>query len=121
MRQILPPKSKISETEKLVVEEIELNDGLDIANSFNEYFTNVASTLLENRPSPGIQQLVLQSQTPSRIFSLPIINERDMFKALSTVNHTKATGTDNIPAKAGRSSTYHVALVTSRPLLKCLR
>ncbi|KAL9982289.1 hypothetical protein ACROYT_G004315 [Oculina patagonica] len=89
LRQILPSKSKISGTKKLFVEEIELNGELDIANSCNEYFTNVASTLLENRPSPEIQQPVPQSQTPSQIFSLPIINEWDMFKALRTLNHTK--------------------------------
>lgn len=65
-------------TEKLVVEDIELYDKLDIVNSFNEYFTIVASTLLENRPSPGIQQPVPQSQTPSQIFSLPIIDEKDI-------------------------------------------
>jgi len=78
LRQILPAKSKIPGTEKLVVEDIELYDKLDIVNSFNEYFTIVASTLLENRPSPGIQQPVPQSQTPSQIFSLPIIDEKDI-------------------------------------------
>ena len=100
LRQILPSKTKISGTERLIVDEIELNDGLEIANSFNEYFTNVASTLLENISSPGIQQPVPQSQTPCKIFSLPTIIEWDMLKALSTMNHTKAIGIDNIPAKA---------------------
>ncbi|KAL9972915.1 hypothetical protein ACROYT_G019309 [Oculina patagonica] len=114
MRQILPSKSKLSGTEKLVVEEIELNDKLDIANSFNEYFTNVASTLLENRPTPCIQQPVPRSQTSSQIFSLPIINEWDMFKALSTMNHTKATGTDNIPAKALKIATPHINTVLAK-------
>ena len=114
LRQILLSKSKISGTEKLVVDEIELNDGLDIANSFNGYFTNVASTLFENRPSPGIQQPVPQSQTPSKIFSLPIINEWDMFKALSTTNHTKATGTDNIPAKALKIAAPHISIVLAK-------
>ena len=69
----------------------------------------------------GIQQPVSQSQTPSKIFSLPIIKE--WFKALSTMNHTKATGTDNIPAKALKIAAphisivlpYHTALVTTPP------
>ena len=108
---ILPSKSKISGTERLIVDEIELNDGLDIANSFNDYFTYIASTLLENRSSPGIQQPVPQSQTPSKIFSLPTINKWDMLIALSTMNQTIATGTDNIPAKALKIAAPHISII----------
>ena len=100
----------------MIVDEIELNDGLDIANSFNEYFTNVASTLLENRSSPGIQQPVPQSQTPCKIFSLPTINEWDMLIALSAMNQTKATGTDsiNIPAKALKITAPHISIIPAK-------
>ena len=98
----------------MIVDEIELNDELDIANSFNEYFRNVASTLLENRSSPGIQQPVPQSQTPSKIFSLPTINEWDMLKALSTMNQTKATGIDNIPAKALKIVAPHISMILAK-------
>ena len=93
-------KHNISEIKKLVVKGKELDDRQDIANSLNEYFTTVASSLLVEQP-PMANSLLSDSTSdaPETNFVFHLVSEEDVFKFLRTMDVTKATGADNIPTK----------------------
>ena len=68
--------------------------------TLNEYFTTVASSLLVDQP-PMANSLLpdLTSDAPETNFVFHLVSEEDVFKFLRTMDVTKATGVDNIPAK----------------------
>ena len=113
LRQILPTKSKRTEIEKLVVYGKELCDKQDIADSLNEYFTTIASSLLANRPSPDVQPSGLPN-TSSQVFEFHTLRETDVFKAFRTMDPTKATGADKIPAKALKIAAPNISQVLTK-------
>ena len=103
LRQVLPGKKNRNEIEKLVVNGNDLCDKEDIANSLNDYFTSIASSLLADRPSPDCDVIFNQFEPQHLVnedaFTFRKLNEADVFKALRTLDTSKATGADNIPAK----------------------
>lgn len=62
LRKVIPGKNNLGEIEKLVINRKEVKDKQDIANSLNEYFTTIASSLL------SIARLIL----PQMTLSLPL-------------------------------------------------
>ena len=49
LRKVILDKNNLGEIEKLVINRKEVKDNQDIANSVNEYFTTIASSLLSGR------------------------------------------------------------------------
>ena len=101
LRSVLPSKSNRSVINKLVVNDKELTNKKDIANSLNEYFTTIASTLLGNRPSLDIELHPIEQPiiNSTSTFKFQSLCEADVFYALQTMDSFKATGADHIPAK----------------------
>ena len=100
LRSVLPSKSNRSVINKLVVNDKELTNKKDIANSLNEYFTTIASTLLGNRPSldTELYPIELPITNSTSTFKFQSLCEADVSYALQTMDSFKATGADNIPA-----------------------
>ena len=99
--QVLPSKKNRIEIDKLIVDCKELIDKRDIANSLNEYFTTIASSLLTSQQSHGYPVELQQTGPlafPSHSFTFRAVSENDVFKALRTMDISKATGADTIPA-----------------------
>ena len=98
----MPSKINSTEIDKLVVNGEELSDKHDIANSLNEYFTTIASTLLTDGQSRG-NSVNLQEKNvrvaSSKSFNFRAISEDDVFNALRTMDTSKATSADNISPK----------------------
>ena len=72
---------------------------LEIANEFNEFFVNVATKLKEPVPNTNHDKLkeFCQSKLPSDMkFKIPQIQKEKVLKFLSTMDVSKATGTDMI-------------------------
>ena len=76
-----------------------IEDPTEIANEFNEFFVNVATKLKEPVPNTNHDKLkeFSQSKLPSDIkFKIPQIQKEKVLKFLSTMDVSKATGTDMI-------------------------
>ena len=75
-----------------------------VAETFNNFFTNIASTLVSKLP-PGtynekrVEDFYKSKGDPNKNFELNYVSEEDILKLLKTINVTKATGLDNLPAK----------------------
>ena len=76
-----------------------IEDPIEIANEFNEFFANVATKLKEPVPNTNHDKLkeFCQSKLPSDMkFKIPQIQKEKVLKFLSTIDISKATGTDMI-------------------------
>ena len=107
LRQVLPSKKNRFEIDKLVVDCKELIDKRDIANSVNEYFTTIASSLLASQESHGNPVELQQTGPlafPSHSFNFRAVSDNDVFRPLRTMDISKATGADTIPAKVIRTA-----------------
>ena len=78
LRLVLPSMKNSTEVDMLVVNGEELSDKHDIANSLNEYFTTIASTLLTDRQSEG-NSINLQEEN-ERVASSKSFNFRAISK-----------------------------------------
>lgn len=79
----------------------------DMAQAFNEHFTNIASNYLRNeKTNPAqqdhslLKQFVTSKLPPGNYFNIPPVTEIWVKKYLLSMDKNKATGLDNIPAKA---------------------
>lgn len=106
LRQVLPSKRKHLEINKIVVDNEEVSDPSKIADALNEYFTSIAATLLATRPqkhghTPNDHDPEVQTSQPAtKLFHFPVLSETEVYNSLRTLDASKATGSDNIPAKA---------------------
>ena len=92
-------------------------DKRDIANSLNEYFTTIASSLLASQQSHGYpveRQQAGPLTVPSHNFIFRAVSENDVFKALRTMDLSKATGADTIPAKVIRTAAPYISNVVAK-------
>ena len=115
--QVLPSKKNRIEIDKLIVDCKELIDKRDIANSLNEYFTTIASSLLTSQQSHGYPVELQQTGSlafPSHSFTFRAVSENDVFKALRTMDISKATGADTIPAKVIRTAAPYISNVIAK-------
>ena len=115
--QVLPSKKNRIEIDKLIVDCKELIDKRDIANSLNEYFTTIASSLLTSQQSHGYPVELQQTGPlafPSHSFTFRAVSENDVFKALRTMDISKATGADTIPAKVIRTAAPYISNVIAK-------
>ena len=98
-----------------MVNDKELTNKKDIANSLNEYFTTIASTLLGNRPSSDTELYPIEQPiiNPTSTFKFQSLCEADVFYALQTMDSFKATGADNIPAKVLKIAAPYISKVVT--------
>ena len=104
LRKVILDKNNLGEIEKLVINRKEVKDNQDIANSVNEHFTTIASSLLSGRQANTTAHSLpsnLASGVPDTVaaFAFQAMSEEGVFKVLRTMDVTKATGADNIPAR----------------------
>ena len=108
----LPSKNNRTEIDKIVVDDKELINKHDIVNSLNEYFTTIASSLLASQQSHG-RRVDIQQDGPLPIsnhsFKFRAVSENDVFKVLRTMDISKATGADSIPAKVIRTAAPYIS------------
>ena len=105
----------------LKLDNCHVNDGQNIANCFNTYFTNIANSLLANhkvqsqyQPSQKFlsfiqEHLGLPVETK---FSILLVRENYVKEALLNINHMKASVADEINSFLLKS----VAHIVARPL-----
>ena len=96
----------------------------DIAKAFNEHFTSLASTYLENvdRPPSGkseqhnfiLKKFVQSKLPPGNTFTIPPIREEWVQKTLTNSGKHKATGLDNISTKVLKATAPYIAKVISK-------
>jgi hypothetical protein len=81
-------------------DEIEF-DNDRVASKFNNFFSNIASTLVNKLTKRDFDDNKLSDfyeHQQSNSFSFTIVSEEEVFKLLSSLNTSKATGCDNISA-----------------------
>ena len=106
LHQVLPSKYRSTKIEKLLIDGNQVNNKTAIANSLNQYFTTIASTLLANQPPPEPQPI---KPSPSKLFKFKPLLDSDVYMALKTINPSKATGADNISAKYLKIAAPHIS------------
>ena len=116
LRLVMPSKKNSTEIDKLVVNGKELSDKRDIANSFNDYFTTIASMLLTDRQP---EQCLADSKqenvqaVSSNSFNFRAVSEDDVFNALRTMDISKATRVDNISPKILKIAAPYISNVVA--------
>ena len=102
--------SKIKESKNIVLDigGAICYDPLKIANSFNEFFTNIASVVVDKLPSPSnifttdsaiFKNFYQDKGICSGSFKLGCVSEEFIERELLQLNPNKSTGLDNIPAR----------------------
>ena len=113
----MPSKKNSTAIDKLVVNGEELSDKRNIANSLNEYFTTIASTLLTDWQSQG-NSINLQEENvrvaSRKSFNFRAISEDDVFDTLRTMDTSKATGADNISPKILKIAAPYISNIVAK-------
>ncbi len=101
-------KSKSSPNVVLNIDSENCYEPKKIANKFNEFFTTVASTLVQKLPqctnifstnSSKFKEFYTLRNPDSNKFTLHTVSEDFVYKELTKLIPTKSTGLDNIPAR----------------------
>ncbi len=114
----LAPKDKLEDPVTLKDGDTLLSDPQDICESFNEFFTNIASSLVNDMPPASeeahskLQDFISTKVDPNTSFDIPSVSQEFVEKQLSGLDESKAVGLDGIPTKLLRLS----ASVISQPL-----
>ena len=95
-------------------------DSKKVANCFNNFFTSIASTLVERLPPPlnlfdtrsETFQDFYRNRDVQNGFVLASVDEEFIFKELCKLNSSKGTGSDNIPARFVKDA----AAVLTKPI-----
>ncbi len=98
-KEFKPPNSRKSAINQLNIDGIEINDSETMSNSFNSFFTNVATSLKENTTYsdfPEINEYVNKKVPKEMFFNIPYITEEKVCKMLNDLDTSKATGLDNL-------------------------
>ena len=75
LHQVLPSKDRSTKIEKLLIDGNQVTNKTAIANSLNQYFTTIASTLLANQPPQEPQPI---KPSPSELFKLKPLLDSDV-------------------------------------------
>ena len=85
--------------QKLIVNGEEITDDVEIANELNNYFCEIGEKLSSNIKPTGIDFTSYLKKKINETFFLAPVMEQEVRRELSTLNHKKSPGPDNIPAK----------------------
>ena len=88
-----------------------ITDTLEVAKTFNTYFTEIATTLVNKLPphsgqfgTEHIKNYYKKLGVQNDDFKLEMVTTTDVLKKLSTLHQHKATGLDTIPSRFLRDS-----------------
>ncbi len=98
------PKDSKQTPSSLVVDGHKITDPLEIANSFNNFFTSIVQTYIPSNENAvldltNLRNFVKSKSEPSDMFSIPIMSEDQVLKCLGDLDETKTTGMDGVSAK----------------------
>ncbi len=99
----LAPKDTLQDPVTSKDEETTLSDPQDICDSFNRFFTNIASPLTHNMPVASddahskLQECINCRTDASTSFEIPLVNQETIEKELNGLEDGKAVGLDGIP------------------------
>ena len=96
-------KSKSTTITKIVVDDKTVEDPTDIANSFNTYFNKIGANLAQELPEAN-RTPESYVQPSKSIFELKKVSEVEVFRIISTLSSSKATGHDRISPKLLKDS-----------------
>ena len=105
-----------------VGEDIITND-FDLAEHFNDYFINVAANLkapIEQNNFDDLRELIRLKIPDNVVFELPEIDENFVFRYLSTLDVSKATGLDGIGPKLLKLSSGIITKSITNIMNKCI-
>ena len=93
-------------------EGVTLTNSVDIANTFNNYFTKICDNLANKIPCSDIIPISYISPV-NGAFSFAEISVESVLKNLKSINLNKATGHDNIPNKLENGCRDLVSILVS--------
>ena len=101
IKQIIHFKSKVKNIiMKIVNGENEINNSVDIANAFNDYFSNIGTTLASKIPRVGVSPMQYLTGYSSDNFFISPITYVEIENEISNLKANKSTGPYSIPVKA---------------------
>ncbi|PIK39278.1 hypothetical protein BSL78_23886 [Apostichopus japonicus] len=96
----------------LRVDDKNITGNANIVEMFNSFFTSVArsytDTTHSNFDSSSIERHICPKIPPDETFEIPCISENFVFKYLTTLDASKATGVDELSAKILKMSGPHI-------------
>lgn len=101
-----------------------ISNDFDLAENFNDYFINVASSLKEPLEQSNFDELKqhISEKIPDNVyFELPELDENFVFRFLSTLDVSKATGLDGIGPKLLKLSSGIITKSITYVANKCIR
>ncbi len=105
----------------LVVDGHNITDPLEIANSFNNFFSSIVQTYIPSVENAvldltNLRNFVKSKIEPSDMFSIRIMSEDQVLKFLGYLDETKTTGKDGVSAKLLKIAAH----VLAKPLTNIL-
>ena len=100
-----------------------ISDEFNLAERFNDYFINIAANLKEpivESNFDDLQEHISQKIPDNVIFELPEIDENFVFRYLSTLDVSKATGLDGIGPKMLKLSSGIITKSITYIVNKCI-
>ena len=97
LRCVIPNKRGDTSIHSIKVEGVDIKDDMKLANSFNEYFTNIVGSLKKNCKFGGNFSKYLVKQVNSK-FRFTEVTDADISEILNGIPVDKSTGLDDIPA-----------------------
>ena len=100
IRKLISNKSKgCCVPSKLVIEGNDISDSKDIANAFNNFFTNVGNNLAQEIPSVNESPISFMSNFQSNSFYIRQVSSEEVSEEIHKLNPAKSTGPYSIPIK----------------------
>lgn len=104
-----------------------IEDAESIANNFNHFFTNIASTLIDNNPSlsihsnqipPGLSE---SNDTTSELSTFKEITELEISRQIDNLKEKSANGPDNISNTTIKSIKKHIIIPLHHIFNSCIK
>lgn len=98
IRKLITNKSKgCSVPSKLIIDGNDITDSKDIANAFNNFFTNVGTNLAQEIPAFNDSPFSFMGNPQTNSFFIRHVTSEEISKEISKLNPSKSTGPYSIP------------------------
>ena len=108
LKYLVPEKKCVTHIQKLVANGVEITNKKHIANTFNEYFTQVAESRKRNSVFLGNPEQFLKDVEVSSKFDFSEISQNDVETCVLSIPSNKATGLDTLPCSVLKNSIHHI-------------
>ena len=100
IKELISFKNKNSTTpSKIIQENTEITDGHEIADSFNECFSNIGNKLAATIPNTNISPLSFMDSAQTSSFFLDAVSTYEIKQEIDQINSSKSFGPFSIPVK----------------------